>query len=194
MVKKLPFVSNMIAIVILFSTSISTLHAQHADPPARLLSFSKFELGLQGVGFSYEPAIAKKITIDLSAGIAGGYDIAEGSLYYDMVKPAVYVSATPKYFYNVDRRVRKGKNTTLNSSNYLGLRIKYNNAIRRKDDLIRNSILTNIHWGMQRAMGNHWLFNWHVGAGYAEDVEYHFGTIYPSLDFKFSYIFQRSQK
>jgi hypothetical protein len=44
----------------------------------------------------------KNMTIDLSAGAGGGYDIAEGYINYklELNKPAFYLSLTPKYFYN----------------------------------------------------------------------------------------------
>lgn len=159
-----------------------------------LTSLAKIDLGLQGIGFSYEPNILNKMTIDLSAGAGGGYDISEGSLSYDVLKPALYFSLTPKYFYNLNARIKKGKNTQFNSGNYFGIRLKLVTPLKRKDDLIRNSLLTNIHWGMQRAIGGHWLFNTHIGVGYARDLEYNVGTIYPSLDLKFAYIFLKSKR
>ncbi|HSB92383.1 MAG TPA: hypothetical protein VLC28_04665, partial [Flavitalea sp.] len=64
----------------------------------------------------------------------------------------------------------------------------FNTQLYNKSDIIRNSILTNIHWGIQRAIANRWTLNAHVGAGYAQDIDYKFGTVYPAIDFKFSYI------
>lgn len=150
----------------------------------------KLDLGLQGIGLTYEPRLSDKLTIDLSAGAGGAYDIGEGSLTYSFIltHPAVYFSLTPKYFYNKEKRIRKGKSTLLNSGNYIGLRLKYVTPTERQLDDVRNSILVNVHWGMQRALGTRWLFNAHAGAGYAQDVEYNFGTIYPALDFKFAYV------
>jgi hypothetical protein len=49
-------------------------------------------------------------------------------------------------------------------------------------------VLTNIHWGIQRAIGGHWLFNFQSGVGYAIDGECGCGTIYPALDVKFAYV------
>jgi len=159
----------------------------------KLSSLTKVDIGLQGIGFTYEPRLSNKVTLDLSAGAGGGYDIAEGYLNYrvELLKPAFYFSLTPKYFYNRNKRSRQGKNTLLNSGNYIGLRLKYVTPNDRQTDLTRNSILTNIHWGIQRAIGNNWTFNSHIGLGYAQDIDYNFGTIYPALDFKFSYIFTK---
>ncbi len=162
---------------------------------AKLSSLTKVDFGLQGIGFTYEPRVSNKVAIDLSAGAGGGYDIAEGYLNYkvELLKPAFYLSLTPKYFYNRNSRSLKGKNLLLNSGNFIGLRLKYVTPTDRQVDLTRNSVLTNIHWGIQRAIGNNCTFNSHIGIGYAQDIDYNFGTIYPAIDFKFSYIFLKSK-
>jgi hypothetical protein len=100
---------------------------------------------------------------------------------------------TPKYFYNRTWRNNQGKTTLLNSGNYIGLRLKYVTPSDSQTDFTRNSILTNIHWGIQRAIGTNWTFNSHIGIGYAQDIDYNFGTIYPTIDFKVSYILIKSK-
>jgi hypothetical protein len=182
---------------IILMTSLSGLiHLSFGQTKSetKLSSLAKFDVGLQGIGFTYEPKISDKIIIDLSGGAGGGYDISEGSITYDVLKPAFYFSLAPKYFYNIQSRIKKGKKTQLNSGNYIGVRIKYVTPLDQKTALIRNSILTNVHWGIQRSLGYHWLFNSHIGVGYAQDIDYRFGTIYPSLDFIFSYIILKSNR
>jgi len=66
--------------------------------------------------------------------------------------------------------------------------------LSNKTDEIRNSFLVNIHWGIQRMISRTWQIAARLGAGYAADVEYNFGTIYPSLDFVFSYVFSEKNK
>jgi hypothetical protein len=161
-----------------------------SDIKNKLSSLTKLDLGGQGIGLTYEPRLSNKMTVDISAGVGGGYDISEGSIEINYLKPAFYFSLTPKYFYNRQSRIDKGKETRFNSGNYFGLRIKYVTPNDRKSDLTGNSILANVHWGIQRAIGNHWTFNSHIGAGYAQDIDYEpVPTIYPAIDFKFSYIF-----
>ena len=163
---------------------------QSNDSTTKLTSLTKIDLGFQGIGFTYEPRLSNKMTIDLSAGSGGGYDIAEGYMNYifELRRPAFYFSVTPKYFFNRNRRSNQGKSTSLNSGNYIGLRLKYITPNDRRTDLTRNSVLTNIHWGIQRAIGNAWTLNSHVGIGYATDIDNNFGTIYPAIDVKLSYI------
>jgi hypothetical protein len=187
---------NRVTLVIFLVGFIHFAFGQTTSLDPKLSSLTKVNFGLQGIGFTYEPRISNKITVDLSAGAGGGYDIAEGSLNYivELVKPAFYFSLTPKYFYNTNSRSLKGKNTLLNSGNYVGVRMKYITLNNRYVDFTRNNFLTNIHWGIQRAIGNKWIINSHIGIGYAQDIDYNFGTIYPAIDFKVSYIFSKPKQ
>jgi hypothetical protein len=178
---------------------IASLFAANAQAPAtdtKLNNLIKLDLSLGGVGFTYEPRLGKKTTIDLSAGIGGGYDVSESSFGYEwnILEPAFYFSANPKFYYNRQKRYNKGKNVQLNSGNYFGLRVKYATAGLAQDGGTRQSLLINLHWGIQRAIGRRWTMNTHVGLGYAEDLDYQFGTIYPALDLKFSYVLWKGQR
>ena len=167
---------------------------QHRRSDSALSSLIMLDLGGQGIGLTYEPRLSNKMTADISAVVGGGHDIGEGFFEINYGYPAFYVSLTPKYFYNRQKRINKGKEMILSSGNYIGLRLKFVAANSGPVYYYRNSVLGNVHWGMRRALGQHWLFNFHMGAGYAEDIDYGFGTIYPALDFKFSYVFFKPKK
>ena len=129
------------------------------------------------------------MTSEINAGVGGGYYIDGWTFELHYLDPAFYFSLTPKYFYNRQTRIDKGKEARFNSGNYFGLRLKYAARNPRKSDVTSNCIVTNLHWGIQRAMGGRWVFNFHIGAGYAQSIDYGVGTIYPAIDFKFSYVF-----
>jgi len=160
-------------------------------------SLTKIDIGFQGLGFSYEPRLSDKLTIDFAAGAGGAYAIYENDFTYFLSKAGYYISVTPKYFYNLNNRARAGKTTALNSGNYIGFRFKYAAPFTAQTDLIdpaTNAVLINLHWGMQRAIRGRWLLNTHVGAGYAQNGEndaLRGGTFYPSLDLKFAYILSK---
>ncbi len=170
------------------------LNGQSYTPSTKLASLTKFDIGLQGVGITHEQKSSTNVTIDISAGGGGGYDISEGYISYNLKlqKPAFYFLLNPKYYYNQNSRITRGKNTIFNSGNYLGARIKYVSPNDAQLELTRNSILVNIHWGLQRAISSKWTINTHVGVGYAQDIDNNFGTPYPAIDFKFSYIFTKN--
>jgi len=163
-------------------------YGQNKSNEIGLRTLTKLDLGLQGIAATYEPRLNRALVSELSFGFGGGYNIGESSLEYQVIKPALYFSVTPKFYYNIKKRIEAGKSTANNSGNYFGIRLKFNTPLYKRNDLIRNSFLANIHWGLQRPVDKRWTFNSHIGAGYAHDVDYGFGTIYPAIDFKFSYI------
>jgi hypothetical protein len=115
----------------------------------------------------------------------------------NVLNPSIYLTANPKLFYNRKRRIENGKSVRLNSGNYFGLLVKMTTPkiFSPAPDILINpndsrySLLTNIHWGMQRALGSRWLFNGHLGLGIASDIKYRYRLGYPALNFKFSYAF-----
>lgn len=177
-----------------FVGCMQIFYAQIPTTDKKLSSIKKIDLALQGIGLTLEQKLGNSVTTDLSFGFGGGYSISEGSIDYQVIKPALYFSVTPKYFYNFKKRIINSKTVQNNSGNYIGLRLKYNTPLNKKSTVIRNSILTNIHWGLQRPLGNNWLFSSHIGVGYAHDIDYGFGTIYPAVDFKFCYVFPKLKK
>ena len=182
-----------IIFLLFFLTSISLSFAQNPKNTNELRDLTKLDLGLQGIGFTFEPRISNKATMDLSVGSGGGYNVSEERILYkwNLFHPAFYFSATPKWYYNREKRIQAGKNSEYNSGNYIGLRLKFVTGAFGLIDYNRNSLLINAHWGLQRAIGDRLTINAHAGAGYAQDVDAKYGTIYPSVDFKFSYILSR---
>lgn len=75
-----------------------------------------------------------------------------------------------------------------NAGNYIGLRFKYNTPDVAMSGTPRNAFLFNIHWGLQRPIGESWSFYTQAGGGYGFDIESGFSTFYPAVDLKFSYL------
>src|SRR5215211_1339434 len=165
----------------------------------KLRSLTKLNLELQGFGISFEPRLGNSATIDLSTGIgSGGYDIWSESFTYVFYPqgPTGFLSITPKFYYNRNKRLMKGKPVTLNSANYFGLRIKFTTRSIAENTDIRDALLFNAHWGMQRPLGQRWTLNTHFGIGYAidaTDFSNSEDTFYPAIDLKFSYILNKSR-
>lgn len=169
--------------------------AQKAIEPGELRTLTKLDLGLQGVGFSVEPRLSKRMTMDVSLGAGGGYDVGSSHFDYEwnLTDPAFYLSVTPKLYYNRAKRMAKGKIVKNNTGNYFGLRLKYTTPSIRGEAEVFNTALMNIHWGMQRFAGTRWIFATSFGIGYATDLDGLGGTLYPALDAKFSYIFSKQR-
>ena len=138
------------------------------------------------------------MSVDLSAGLGGGYDISFQDFTYNwnILNPALYIIVNPKYYYNRNKRIAKGKSVLLNSGNYIGLAIKYTTRGIGEDSEVWDALLFNLHWGIQRAVGKRWTLNAHAGGGYAvdaTDLSNSSGTFYPALDVRFSYILSRNK-
>jgi hypothetical protein len=165
----------------------------------KLQPLTKLNLELQGFGVSFEPRLGNAATIDLAGGIGtGGYDIWLDSFTYivDPLSPTAFISITPKFYYNRNKRLEKGKSGALNSGNYFGLRLKYTSASLAENTNVRDALLFNVHWGMQRAIAKRWTLNTHFGVGYAidaTDLNHSDGALYPALDLKFSYLLNKQR-
>lgn len=181
----------------LLSSCIVSIAQKNANN--KLQPLTKLNLELQGFGLSYEPGLGKSSTVDLSAGIGtGGYDIWSDSFTYivDPLSPTVFISITPKFYYNRNKRSEKGKMEALNSGNYFGLRLKYTSAGLGENSSVADALLFNIHWGLQRAIAKRWTINSHVGIGFAmdaTDLNHADGALYPALDLKFSYVLSKQR-
>jgi hypothetical protein len=180
----------------LFFGSAFISFGQESKKNTKLTSLTKLDMGLQGLGFTFERRLIDKITLDLSLGAGGGYDVSEKGVGFEwsVLQPAFYFAIRPKYFYNRSKRFEKGKKPFLNSGNYFGLRLKYTTPSVASNDLLRSALLINLHWGLQRVIGKRWTINTHVGGGYAQDLSSQFGTVYPSFDFNFSYCLSKNKK
>lgn len=151
---------------------------------------SRIDIGFEGIGLAFEPTILPFVNIDFTVGIGGYYDISESNFdyYLNPKKPALFVSINPKYFYNRNRRALKGRNTNLNSGSYFGVKAKYASESISSDVFSERVLLYNIHWGIQRQIGKNILLNAYAGLGYGHEADSKFGTPYPVLGMKLSYV------
>lgn len=135
-------------ILALFFFSTVLFSFAQTSQKTNLRNLTMLDVGFQGVGITFEPRISNKAVVDLSAGVGGGYNIAEENIDYtmDFLHPSFYFSATSKFYYNSQKRKNAGKNVNHNSGNYVGLRVKYVTAGISSNEQTRNSLLVNLHW------------------------------------------------
>ena len=96
-----------------------------------------------------------------------------------------------KYTYNKDKRIKKGKNVRCNSGNYIALQSTFSSKQKNVTNIENppnDTLLTEIHWGMQRSLGGQWLFNVNFGLGYAKDFDTELNQFYPAIGLAFSYV------
>ncbi len=150
---------------------------------------AKIGIGLHGLELSYEFPLSEKFSIDNSLGAGMGMtDYGAGAEYLlDVARPTPYMRSRLKYIYNIEKRVKKNKNTKHNSGNYIAAQVKYSFGNIKTYQLNR-ALLTEVHWGIQRDLGGNFLFNMHIGLGYLQDFQENAGDLSPTLGFQFSYI------
>lgn len=192
--KKINFIFFSL-VFIFFSASAQTDQLSPATVPV-----TRIDIGFEGAGISFQRKLSGPFMIELSTGIGGGYDeVNKNTISYswDLFNPGWYLSVAPKFLYNFRNRMKAGKNTKFNSADFIGAKVKWGmtNLLSTEDPV--TTVATNIHWGMQRNLGNRWLFTGQTGIGYIVDISSTpdpSGTIYPALDIKFSYVLSGRKK
>lgn len=150
----------------------------------------KAEFNFLGIGASYELPISEKWVLDAGIGFGGGVDTNDGYVWEFNSSLAFYSKAEIKYYYNRKKRQKKGKNNSNNAGNYFAIQTKYFSKRFSETENIEpltNSLLTEIHWGLQRSLGDKWLFNFHVGLGALRKLDEDRGLLSPAIGLKFSY-------
>ncbi len=128
-----------------------------------------FKINLLSPSLEYEVGVGKNATIVMGLGTALG----AVSLPNDEVKFGLFASVKTayRYYYNFEKRAKKGKNTAGNSANYISLTssgIKSDKSIvgdvRTVDDY---QIEIGPVWGFQRTYKSGFNLGLEMGLGYA---------------------------
>ncbi len=110
-------------------------------------------------------------------------------MYFD--SPAVYASVHGKYYYNQEDRLRRSRPLSFNAGNFFGVKAKYTTPNLAGEAKTWHTMLVAFHWGMQRKMGRHFLYQLTIGVGGAVDLEDKTTThvtLYPDFNFRVSYV------
>ena len=119
--------------------------------------------------------LALKCELSFESGIWSGSWYTEAGF---VIFPTI--SLEPKFYYNLDRRVDKGRNIKNNSANYLSLRIKYAPdlfAISNQDNVyILNQIQFIPTYGIRRNFAKQFNYEISFGYGYGTTIGYNYNT------------------
>ena len=124
--------------------------------------------GFIGAWISYEKALNDKFTLDAEIGYEGGF-LKGTDNNIDYVFTTTF-SLEPKYYYNFNRREKKGKKTINNSANYISSEIYYVPNLLSSTN--RNNIEVNKSfgflpkYGLRRSISESLTFEFAVGIGY----------------------------
>lgn len=175
---------NIFLIASFFLLTLATV----AQDDTALRKFGSVNLGFHGAEFSYETPLTEKFIWENSLGLGMGSDVFSGASYtFALAYPVPYVKSEMKYVYNRKRRIAKNRSFLNNAGNYVALQAKYSLGNDRFRDLNR-TLLTEVHWGLQRPLGDSFLFNFHVGLGVLKDYETGNAVVSPTVGINFGYI------
>lgn len=155
-------------------------------------SFFGIQAGLFGA-FVYNESklsnnIALRTEVGMLMGLWGGTAFPKTGIVFTPT-----ISIEPRYYYNLERRVKKGKNITTNSANYFSLKTNYNPdffVISNYDNVKVNSHITVVpKWGLRRSIGSNFDFEISTGLGYTYDFEVKEGRGYIDLGARIGYHF-----
>lgn len=164
------------ALIALLCTSKS--FAQDSIPSVEK-SIKGIQLGL-GAWINYEFKLANQFSLRAEVGLNGSFWYQK-SFYYGedigfIVSPVI--KAEPRWYYNMEGRMKKGKNIKGNSGNFLSLPISYSPdwfLLSSKGDggyKMRPQISFVPTWGIRRTLGKHFNYEAGIGIGYAYAFEY----------------------
>ena len=163
----------------------ATAQLNNAD---NLDKFGKIELGFHGLSFGYELPVSNKFVWENAIGAGMGMSAEPGAATYslDVLRPVPFLKSKLKFVYNINKRFEKEKNIRNNAGNYIALQSKYSFG-RGGNNTYNRSLLTELHWGIQRNLGSNFLFNTHIGFGYLGDFNSNSGTLSPTIGVAFGY-------
>lgn len=126
------------------------------------------QTGVLGVWAHNETRLSDKIALRIEIGFDGGFRISD---YYDnLYVMAPVLSLEPRWYYNLEKRYNKDKNTRKNSGNFMALNVSYNpnwfTISNYKDVTIEELIQIIPKWGIKRMIGSHFTYEAGIGIGY----------------------------
>jgi hypothetical protein len=137
-----------------------------AQSDGSLQPASLWKAGLLGPNIEYETALSSNISLRAEAGLSfsAGYGGHAIGWIFDF---GLYAQISPRYFYNMDKRVAAGKNIDNFAGNYFSFTAMgiFDKAFGDESDT--NYYILGPTWGIQRNLNKTWYFDIEVGPGIA---------------------------
>jgi hypothetical protein len=149
------------------------------------------QIGESGLVFNYEFKLTNKFALRTEAGMtlaffSGDDNWWTGEKQKGSLAALPTFTIEPRFYYNLSRRIRKGKDISRNRANYFSLfanysggwgAIKFDNRIDRVPDFI--AVVPT--WGMRRTLGEQFNYELGAGIGYLHESKFdHFNHTHKS--------------
>ena len=128
-------------------------------------------LSILGVGVQYEKALNNSLTVVGSLDYSGGFRYSNNYLYGSDLEYILTtnIALEGRYYYNFNRRISKGKNTSKNSGNYLALKagyipdwLTYSNS---ENLSVSPQGMVTFNYGLKRSFAKNFFYEFYTGLG-----------------------------
>ena len=156
-------------LILLLSSFIFNLKAQ--DTSVENSTFG-IQTGFLGFWVHNEIKLSNTIALRTELGLEGQiYKIGRNENNTANYILAPVLTLEPRWYYNLNKRANKSKNTEGNSGNFLSLKTSYypDWFMISNDEglLLTNQIFAIPTWGIRRNLGKHFMYETGIGLGYA---------------------------
>ena len=158
-------------VLILLATPVSTF-AQSSDASVERSVYG-VQAGFLGTWFYNESRLSNSIALRLEAGLDGGFQST--FINDDNFVMIPVFTAEPRWYYNLNRRIDKGKRIDGNSGNFLSIKTSYRPDlfILGGDDRVR--VIPDLQiiptYGLRRNIGQNFNYELGLGIGYIRYFE-----------------------
>jgi hypothetical protein len=160
-------------LILVYSQQIRAQNSEDAFGKSAVKTQSNhfIDVGIIGAGYTYEYAFANHYTVNAGTGITGSVTYTssgwyDGNKWRYSLHP--YISVEPRYYYNLQKRVRKGKSIDGNTGLFLAVQCNYIFKPIAKhnvyDDVSGFAVAP--YWGLRRVWWEHLLFEFHAGLAF----------------------------
>lgn len=165
---RIPVFSILLLVWVAFESPVSAQNNSSGFPDVpRVQQLHKIKLSLLGLTYQWEKPVSCKSVLTLEGGIAGGMSFSSGSVSGSEFRYAIVPEAGIgfKNYYNLNKRLKKGKNINNNAANFIATDVFVNgNPIMSSGNITaREGIGLTVAWGMQRSLSSKINFEWQAG-------------------------------
>ncbi|MCC8146798.1 MAG: hypothetical protein LIO93_10275 [Bacteroidales bacterium] len=186
--------------VFLLGLLLIALSVHSQDENSEMVSITSLErlirldLGTGGLGLSCELPLAEKLTLESGLGFGPGFQLDSEHFRFkpNFDDPSLYMTLHCKYYWDREKRYKKGKTLANNTGSFFGAQVRYNSSNFFSDldgDPVNNIIFTNVHAGCQHLLSDKFVCTVYLGIGGAYEPYWSEFRVYPAIDVKFSYLF-----
>jgi len=157
-----------------FNITGQTLNAESSATVEK--SLFNLQTGIFGIWASNEARLSNRIVLRSEIGLDAFSSLGPQK---DVFALAPTINLEPRWYYNIEKRSNKGRNTQNNSANFLALSVKYAPdwfVISNRDNLnVYNQVYIIPKWGLRRNIGKsnfNYEFDFGIGYAYLEQYGY----------------------